>query len=445
MAERQRQRLVLAGMARLGQQKSQSLPDSQKIQKLEIQLAQTLKEYDLFEEGLEEKHPELAQFRGRLKPVSLRELSGFQRRNSVLLLEYVIIGDHCHLFAISGQRPKGPGSPAPAVSVLRVQHFTLEVALEDLENLVTNFAGLVMNPQSDCSTSGRRLFELLLGPVRQELAGCPRVLIVPDKFLWMVPYAALQPEESRCLLDSMAVAHALSLTAAVLSGSRTHPAAIPPGRLKGILLFADPRADSTTKPTGESDAKSILTLTELNCREHWIGDPAVFSGQYAEKERFKNEGRGGQTVVLSIPGVVQDAAPLFSKWQFFVPPEKSADEGLLETWELFGLDMNTTLAVFTRSERPWNLIRSGEGLIALHWALLVAGCTAEVVSCWNRNPLAMESQLLRLLGNRRTRAGGAQATAAAEGLRQSALVLRKSRNFSHPSFWAGYYLLGAEF
>jgi tetratricopeptide (TPR) repeat protein len=445
VAERQSQRLVLAGMARLGQMKTQGMRDSQKVQKLEVQLAQILKEYDQFEEGLEEKNPELARFRGRLKPLSLRELAGFQRHNSALLLEYVITGGHCHLFAISSQRRKSPTSSASPALAPRVQHFTLDVALEELEGLVTDFSVLVMDPRSDYCASGRKLFDLLLGPVRQQLAGCSRVLIVPDKFLWMVPFAALQPEEGRCLLDTLALAHAPSLTTAVLAESRIHPAAVPSGRLKRLLLFADPGIDLTTQPPEEKDAKLVPSLAELNSWEHWIGDSALFSGQSAQKERFKTEGRGSQTVVLALPGRVQDAAPLFSQWRFYVPPEKSKNEGLLETWEFFDLELNNTLMAFTRSERPWNMMRSGEGLMALHWALLVAGCTAEAVSRWSPNPLAMESQLLRFLGDRRLRASGAQATSPAEGLRQAALALRNSQDFSHPSYWAGFYLLGAGF
>jgi CHAT domain-containing protein len=81
-------------------------------------------------------------------------------------------------------------------------------------------------------------------------------------------------------------------------------------------------------------------------------------------------------------------------------------------------------------------------VIGLTWALFIAGVPSTVVSQWK-----VESNSTRelMLGfHRSLRAMSRNPAPKAEALRQAALKVMKNPETSHPFYWAGFVLVGAD-
>ena len=82
----------------------------------------------------------------------------------------------------------------------RVQAFRRRVAARD-------FLGV--------ASEARALYDLVVAPAADALAGKRRLLIAPDASLWELPFQALQGPDGRYLVERAAIAYAPSLTALV--------------------------------------------------------------------------------------------------------------------------------------------------------------------------------------------------------------------------------------
>jgi CHAT domain-containing protein len=100
------------------------------------------------------------------------------------------------------------------------------------------------------------------------------------------------------------------------------------------------------------------------------------------------------------------------------------------------LNLNAELVVLSACNTARGEERSGEGVIGLSWALLVAGCPTQVVSQWSVD----DASTARLMADfyRRQRGGAGKA----EALRAAGAKLRSAKQYRHPYYWAPFILMG---
>jgi hypothetical protein len=85
------------------------------------------------------------------------------------------------------------------LSAGQVRFHTTTIKAVDLNNEITRFVSL-LNAESDTAVTKRasfRLFNLLFGAFGDQLASASEIVIVPDKLLYQVPYAALYDSSRR--------------------------------------------------------------------------------------------------------------------------------------------------------------------------------------------------------------------------------------------------------
>ena len=112
------------------------------------------------------------------------------------------------------------------------------------------------------------------------------------------------------------------------------------------------------------------------------------------------------------------------------------DDGLLEAWEVMNMSLQADLTVLSACESGVGSIRPGEGVIRLSWAFLVAGSKTVIASRWAVNSISTGRLMTRLY---QVRQGANMAVA----WRSAALAIKADRQYSHPHFWAGFGILGA--
>lgn len=122
-----------------------------------------------------------------------------------LVLEYGVLDEETVIWGLSS-------------TGLRAVHSRID--REELRRLASTLHGSSSRSGSEAGISLRELYRHLIKPFEGDLSGKSRVFVVPDEVLLNVPFAALQDESGRMLVERLGVAKALSLSFLLSEPSR---------------------------------------------------------------------------------------------------------------------------------------------------------------------------------------------------------------------------------
>ena len=219
-----------------------------------------------------------------------------------------------------------------------------------------------------------QLYDVLLGPVADQLAGEAVLRIVPHRLLHQVPFGALYDGE-RYLIERRAVT--------VLPSPSADGSALPAAPDLGsalVVAYADEAA-----PAVQPEADMVADL--LPAADRLIGDAATSQAFAAAAPRHG-------LVHLACHGQFRRSNPLFSRLRF-------ADRWVTGA-EILPLDLSGALVVLSACESG-QLGETAEP-VGLGWAFLAAGASGVVVSQWvvqDEATRAADGQLLPGPGRRR--------------------------------------------
>jgi CHAT domain-containing protein/tetratricopeptide (TPR) repeat protein len=411
--------------------------DGRDIQALQHQLDQARTTYAEFRRRLYFAHPELQTLRAQFAPVTLTQLNQtlFARDPNLCLLSYLVDSEETLLFVVR----RGPDAHGPATLAVHRR----PVPRDELRQEVEDFRRWCQKPEAAHRYETRQLYDWLVAPAAQELAGTTHLVLVPDGVLHTLPFHALRDPQGRHLVDTHAVSYAPSVTALVEMVAKAEQrrqalAAAPrPGEARPALLAVGrPTLAAGLKlkdlPASEAEAKAIAGL---------FGQQA-FLGAQADKATVQAALAQARYVHLATHGLLNEAAGMYSAIALAERPGR--DDGLLHARELLDLDLQAELVVLSACQTALGQRVSGEGILGLTWALFVAGAPSSVVSLWlvdDDSTRALMTDFYRRL----TAAGEAQAAASkAEALRQAQLRLLKGKDglYQHPFYWAPFVLVG---
>ena len=415
-------------------------PDAALLAQLRARLEKTRLNYEDFRTGIYNAHPELKTQRGEMQPLTQEEAAGLLGGGGTALVEFVVTEGKTLLFVLTagGERARAPDLRA----------YALDVRQQDLQRRVEDFRQRLAGRDLNFRVPARGLYELLLGPAREQLRGRDSLVIVPDGPLWELPFQALQPAAERYLLEECAISYAPSLTVLrEVARLRLKLAAKSRGP-ESLLAFGNPltvrgaapatRRDEALGPLPEAE-REVLALGRL----YGAARSRVFVGAEAREERLKQEVSGYRILHMATHGILNDAAPMYSQIVLSPPGREAREDGLLESWEVMGLDLQADLVVLSACETARGRYSAGEGMIGLTWALFVAGTPGAVVSQWKVESTSTTELMLefhRLFKSRDAR--GRTTQPAARALRQAALALMRNPRYRHPFYWAGFVMVG---
>ena len=269
---------------------------------------------------------------------------------------------------------------------------------------------------------GERLGQLLIKPIQALAAGKEEWIIVPDGFLYFLPFESLPSGQgSEPLLASTTISYQFASRLIVspddAGGASPH----------GILAFA-PFADK-----GHAFFPSLPAS-----RQEIAGLPGMqYIDSQATKSTFLKEINQYPIVHLATHAVssIQNAAGSFVA---FYPQKGSALEDNLYLEELYGLDMHATqLVVISACETGQGELVSSEGVISLARAFAYAGCASSLSSLWKADDEATSFILQRFYVY--LQKGYPKSTA----LRQAKLdYLHSGTVNKSPGYWAHLVLIG---
>lgn len=135
--------------------------------------------------------------------------------------------------------------------------------------------------------------------------------------------------------------------------------------------------------------------------------------------------------------IINNSNPMFSKLAF-TEVSDSTEDGLLNTHEIYNMNINARLAVLSSCSSGEGILRKGEGVMSLARAFMYAGCPSIVMTLWvveDKSGIRLMTEFYKEI---------ARGTSKDEALRKSKLKFIEEENLTraHPFYWATYICVG---
>ncbi len=306
----------------------------------------------------------------------------------------------------------------------------------------------------------RALARTLIDPIERDLTGMERLVIAPDSELSVVPFSALQDSRNRFLVQRLEVSYVTSGRDLVRLSARQAPRESP-------LIVADPDLQSAAAGTGRVLFGPALRDRRRGRRPAQAASQRshVLTGPAATETTLKAV-KGPRILHVATHGFFRDLSPQASSSPGAAasataaqPPQTSGplallrsglalaganqrqggngEDGLLTAYEAANLDLHgTQLVVLSACETGLGQVASGDGVYGLRRALEIAGAETLVMSLWRVDDNATRDLMTKFY-QRLTAGNGRSAS-----LRTVQLELLKSRDYSHPFYWAPFIIAG---
>lgn len=415
-------------------------PDQNALRELTARLDKARLKFETFQANLYAAHPGLRVQRGGAQLITLEQANALLGDTRTAVLEYLVTESKTFLFVLTRNEKAVKAELAV---------YTIEAGQEDLEKRAESYRKLLAERNSNFADTARELYQLLVAPARQKLQGKTKLVIVPDGPLWNLPFQALQIADARYTIDEYAITYAPSLT--VLREMARLRDRRGTGRTSTLLAFGNPalsqqaveRARFTTRserldPLPEAE-REVKTLEQL----YTTAQSRVYTGAEAKEVRAKSEAGKYRILHLATHGVLNDASPMYSYLALTKSEGEAAEDGLLEAWEIMGMNLTADLVVLSACDTARGRIGAGEGVLGLSWAFFVAGAPTTLVSQWKVESSSTAQLMLEFHRNFQNRLKTERPTPSeAESLRQAVIRLKQDERFRHPFYWAGFVVVG---
>jgi len=342
---------------------------------------------------------------------------------------------------------KSSGHRSSTGSAINLKVYPLAVTPEMVAQRTTSLYQSLPNRDDSFHPISSELYNWLVKPAEQQLAGKSNLIIIPHGILWHLPFEALQASADRYLLDQVSISYAPSFSSLREMIKQRRPTTRRrSGNSVGLLAFGDPtlsqellqRIELTYEnlqfnrsPEQDSEVQKVKALYgDANSR--------VFTGVNASEERAKTELARAGLLHFAAPAILDDISPMYS-FVALASGGAGQSDGLFQPGEIIHLQTSARLAVLSAASRRLDQTGTGAAPIGLAWSWFVAGTPSVVCSRWEVRSPATSRLMFEF--HSRLKASGRPASLAT-ALQQSALTLRHSADYKHPYYWANFSLLG---
>jgi Tfp pilus assembly protein PilF len=267
------------------------------------------------------------------------------------------------------------------------------------------------------------------------------VIVLPDGPLGSLPFEALVVRPAKRLEESAFwVDDGPPIRYAPSAGILRALADRPPAGT-GLLSVADPAYTSLPRlPGTEAESRAVLQASR---RKSLGAVPAVvLTGTAATEAQVRAAMPGKKFLHLAVHGKVEPRlGDLFAALSLAPPaketPAAPGDDGALNLYEIYDLDLQAELAVLSACVTSRGRMVEGEGSFALSRGFLAAGARRVVASLWSvddASTAALVGSFFRHLDPNRPYAAA---------LRDARRSVRANGKWKAPFYWAPFLLTGA--
>ena len=291
-----------------------------------------------------------------------------------------------------------------------------------------------INGRRTFETESQSAYKVLLAPLLEALdtSGLDRLLIVRDGKLAYLPFALLQTEKNRYLVEQFAISYTPSATICFAE----RPARTPTENYLGMAQTFPGGYTPTEALRAQSLAALPNTANEIAAGQDIFGGSNWLDAQATEK-RFREISDRFAVLHLATHTLIDDRNPLYSRLVFQADGAQETD-GLLHTYELFGMDLNADLVVLSACNTGKGRVQKGEGMMSLSRGFAYAGCPSVLMTHWtvsDRQSAVLMESFFRYLD-----AGLPKDYALQQA--QIEYLAQADEITAHPWFWAAPGILG---
>ncbi len=320
-----------------------------------------------------------------------------------------------------------------------------------LEAAIRNARERSLANESD-ATSGagadplRELDRILIEPIARWLPSDPArtLLVVPHERLFLVPFAALRDAAGDYLVERHAIAHTPSLALLAWTGRpRRGGASEAPALVVGNPTMPRlPGGGEALPPLPDAEVEARAVARALP------GQAIVLVGASASEQEVRRRAPSAPLIHLATHGVLDRADPAESLVALAPSAAPAERDGRWTLAEIEQATLSADLVTLSACDSGLGRI-SGDGVLGLSRAFLVAGAKSVLVSLWRVAEVPTRFQMesfyraLAENGGDRARALREAQLATLSALRQGTLQTSSGRVIAEsPAHWAPFVLLG---
>jgi CHAT domain-containing protein len=317
-------------------------------------------------------------------------------------------------------------SYAWVVTPAKVSFFTLPPAPE-ISALVQTYRKLLVDSRDPVGTEnpdGKKLYEILVAPAKDQIPRGARVTVLPDDSLYGLNFETLLVAEpvTHYWIEDVTVVNSNSL---VLLGATAGT----PGRpVNNLLLLGNTVAPSPEFPALPQAAAEM----RLVANSFPTANQTVLSGGQATPAAYSESNPGKYSYIHFVThGTASRTKPLDSA----VILTKAGDSYKLYARDIVQQRLHAVLVTISACRGAGERNYSGEGLVGLTWAFLRAGAHSVIAALWEVSDMSTP----QLMGDLYSGINKGESPDAA--LRKAKLTMIHSASaYRKPFYWAPFQL-----
>lgn len=275
------------------------------------------------------------------------------------------------------------------------------------------------------------LYLLLVKPIVPYLQGISEVCLIPDIYLYSVPFQSLKnPNTNKYLIEDYAVSYNYSLSLFMSLKDIEHKTE------QNILAFGNPNFDNheyanlnkefEALPKSEEEVLAIKNLFDNNSH--------VFLHEQASEANFKHKANNYSILHFATHGIFDNVNPMYSS---LILSADSIEDGVVTAGEIFQMDLKSALVVLSACETAKGVIDYGEGILGLSRAFIGAKVPTIVATQWQVDDRSTKLLMEEFYKN--VKKSGNYTIA----MQKAQLHLLKNTKYNNAYFWAPFIVLGA--
>ncbi|AUT00313.1 hypothetical protein CLI64_07900 [Nostoc sp. CENA543] len=278
----------------------------------------------------------------------------------------------------------------------------------------------------------QKLHEILIKPIEKHLPKDvnSRVIFIPQESLFLVPFAALQDDNGKYLIENHTILTAPSIQVLDLTSKQRISRRESVKKKGDILVVGNP-----TMPKMPITNEQLTSLRGAEKEAIEIADllkTQAIIGSKATKSAILPRMKQARIIHFATHGLLDDFKGFGVPGAIALAPS-SQDDGFLTAGEILDMKLNAELVVLSACDTGGGTI-TGDGVIGLSRSLITAGVPSVIVSLWSVNDNSTAffmSEFYRHLQKNPDKA---------VALRQAMLTTKQKYN--HPFDWAAFTLIG---
>lgn len=416
-------------------------PDEAKLRFWESKIFEFETKYDSLTKVLEKEYPDYYSIKYKEPDVSIEKIES-QLEPGRVVIEYTLTDTLLYIFVIK------KGESDLITHIIDSSFFKNISTLRDA-TISNDLMSIKKDDYDKYTKAAYALYNDLLEPCLK-IVNEKKLIIIPDSEISYISFdMLLDAAPDLTVMDFRTLPYLIRNYVISYSASATFQfSGLKTSRKKATenLLAMAPSYENLTYPKKvgftDGNGKTVYLLPipgvedEIKSIKKSLSGKTI-SGQVATEKKFKEIAGKYNILHLAMHTLVNNEKPMLSKLVFYQDND-SLEDGMLNTYELFSMNLNAGLAVLSACNTGSGKLMKGEGLMNLARGFIYAGVPGIVMTMWaveDQSSAEIVQKFYEYLEDGMTKD---------EALRQAKLDLIKQGDplRSHPYYWAAYVTIG---